>query len=576
MNFDSDEAVFALMARHMLQGQFTPVVYGTEHLGSIESILSAGAMAIAGPSVPVFRSSAVALMIIFLILSAVYVSRHWGLRVAFLATTFLALPGFHVLEWTFQPIGDYAVMLATGMAILLLAERFPPAGPKRLGVILAVGLLAGLGLWSNQMEVVFLAAAFLPLGLGSAEWKTIRGKAAGIGHNLTKMPEAWIFGVATFLAGLLAVAAFFISGCEPSWRFARVQWGAKLLLAAVVVLLTALAFLVSTRRQQRIGEGLALALGALLGAAPLWVSWLTTELRPVNVIHRSCPTGIGNRGLLLMTQIFPALWGVPEVAQLRTQPLWALALWGLVIAFIALSLVWFIGSRWGLVKRVWCWAPALGDQAASVSLLILFASPVALSVLGSNTVDIYSVRHLIIAWLASAFIFGLALDRALSVRWRLGVAMGCLWIGWVALAALSTANGDWRVKFTPYARGDVDELVSILASQGVDLGYADYWGAYTLDYLSGERILIAPYDGIDRYPTYTKYVRGKDTIAFIFPAERSPDQASGLDGLASLLRLPNDVSGEGPASGYIVDGLSHSKLTTVLHTGTWEVWIVSR
>lgn len=576
MNFDSDEAIFALMARHILQGQFTPVVYGTEHLGSIESIISAGAMAIAGPSVPVFRSSAVALMIIFLILSAVYISRHWGLRVAFLATTFLALPGFHVLEWTFQPIGDYAVMLATGVAILLLAERLPQASPKRLGIILAIGLLAGLGLWSNQMEVVFLAAAFLPLGLRSEEWRIMRGKAAAVGRRLTKTPEAWVFGAATFLAGILVIAAFFVSGCEPSWRFAKVQWGAKLTLGAVVVLLTAIAFLVSKRKQERIGDGLVLTLGSLIGSAPLWASWLTSDLRPVNVIHRSCPTGVDSRLLLLLKQIFPALWGVPELALLRTQPVWVLTLWGLVIAFIALSIAWFLGSRWGVITRVWCWAPTLEGQAASLSVLVLFAGPIGLSVLGSNTVDIYSVRHLIIAWLASAIIFSLAIDRVLSVRWRLGVAIGCLWIGWLALAALSNANGHWRVKFTPYSTADVNQLVSTLAAQGVDSGYADYWGAYTVDYLSGERITIAPYNGIDRYRAYSEYVGGKDTIAFVFPTARAPKSGAGPRALADFLKLPNEFSGEGPAKSSIIQAVEVGTVRDFRTIGPWDVWIVSR
>ena len=38
-------------------------------------------------------------------------------------------------------------------------------------------------------------------------------------------------------------------------------------------------------------------------------------------------------------------------------------------------------------------------------------------------------------------------------------------------------------------------------------GYAEYWTAYKLTFLAQESIVVAPTDGIDRYPKYTEYVR---------------------------------------------------------------------
>ncbi len=133
MNFDSDEALFALMAKHMMHGFFSPVEYGTQHHGTLESLLSAGFMSLFGQSVPVFRLSAVVFMTTFLILAAYYFRTHWGKRVAFLATLFLAVPGFHILEWNYQPIGGYSVMMASGMGVLILADRIPSEGAWRRG-----------------------------------------------------------------------------------------------------------------------------------------------------------------------------------------------------------------------------------------------------------------------------------------------------------------------------------------------------------------------------------------------------------------------------------------------------------
>ncbi len=108
------------MAKHMLHGFSRPVEYGTQHHGTFKSLLSAGLMAIFGQACPCsdFLPSPYDRVPD---LAAYYFRTHWGYRVAFLATLFLAVPGFHVLEWNFQPIGGYSVMMACGMGALILS-----------------------------------------------------------------------------------------------------------------------------------------------------------------------------------------------------------------------------------------------------------------------------------------------------------------------------------------------------------------------------------------------------------------------------------------------------------------------
>jgi hypothetical protein len=36
---------------------------------------------------------------------------------------------------------------------------------------------------------------------------------------------------------------------------------------------------------------------------------------------------------------------------------------------------------------------------------------------------------------------------------------------------------------------------------------ADYWLSYKLTFLSGETLILAPSNGVDRYPPYTSFVR---------------------------------------------------------------------
>jgi hypothetical protein len=80
-NFDSDEAIFGLMALHTLQGHPPTYRYGIPYLGSVESLLSAGFMYLFGNSVLVFRVSTLLLFAIFLILHGILIHGLWGWQV---------------------------------------------------------------------------------------------------------------------------------------------------------------------------------------------------------------------------------------------------------------------------------------------------------------------------------------------------------------------------------------------------------------------------------------------------------------------------------------------------------------
>ena len=56
----------------------------------------------------------------------------------------------------------------------------------------------------------------------------------------------------------------------------------------------------------------------------------------------------------------------------------------------------------------------------------------------------------------------------------------------------------WYRKLQP----DTQSLATIecLKRNGIRGGYAEYWTAYKLTFLAEESIIIAPTDGIDRYP----------------------------------------------------------------------------
>ncbi len=209
-------------------------------------------------------------------------------------------------------------------------------------------------------------------------------------------------------------------------------------------------------------------------------------------------------------------------------------------------------------------------------MILLFSMSLALSIFGNNTIDVYSVRHLLITGVASAVMFALAIDGLIRFRRPLGILSGGFWLAVVAVSSLHMADPQWRVKFTPYDRASIDQLVTGLQAHGVDSGYADFWGAYTLDYLSGERIVVAPYNTGDRYPAYSEYISDQERVAFIFPAARSPVDTAGPRALADWLRLPNDFSGEGPAKDSIIHMVEASSVDAMFMVGPWAVWILDK
>ncbi len=153
---DSDEAVVGLMARHVLQGQFSTFYWGGGYGGTIESVLTA-------PIFFVFGSSWLALRIVPIILSGVAALVVWrigrrlyGEPAASVAGALLWVwPPFLVAHLTQQQSGFYASGLVFCTVLILLALRAAEA-PTRLRVG-TLGFVAGVALWNDVQLVTIIA-----------------------------------------------------------------------------------------------------------------------------------------------------------------------------------------------------------------------------------------------------------------------------------------------------------------------------------------------------------------------------------------------------------------------------------
>jgi hypothetical protein len=207
-------------------------------------------------------------------------------------------------------------------------------------------------------------------------------------------------------------------------------------------------------------------------------------------------------------------------------------------------------------------------------VLILFLLPIILGILGSNTVDIYSVRHLLVSWHASAIMFALFINEAIKRKPLPSWLIGLFWVLFVGLTNLMIASRNWNIKFTTYDEIAVNSLESHLGSQKVTEGYADYWGAFTLDFLTKERLTIAPYNGLNRIPSYSKAVIKASPITFIFPRDHAPT-GDNLDALCNHLSIEHVYSGEGPAKTEIIERCRSAVSVSRAEVAVWEVWIIT-
>ena len=162
--FNSDEAVVALMARHILQGERPLFFYGQAYMGSLDAWLVAGAFRVVGESV-------LAVRIVQIVIYALYLCSLWLLakdlftdrRVAPLVVALAAVPTVLVTTYTTASLGGYGEALVLGNLMLWLGYRIAWGDwhHRRLAWV-GLGLAAGLAFWTLGLAVIYL----VPVALG--------------------------------------------------------------------------------------------------------------------------------------------------------------------------------------------------------------------------------------------------------------------------------------------------------------------------------------------------------------------------------------------------------------------------
>ncbi len=289
--FNGDEAIVALMARHILQGERPVFFYGQAYLGATDAWLVALSFSIFGESVLAIRVVHIALfagvVLTTYLLAKRYLQSEWGARAAML---WMALPPTMLTLYTTATLGGYTETLLFGNILLLMItdEWLLAAGRWSVARWLLFGIVAGFAFYTFPLVLIYLVPiglwlfyqlrlkawrSYLIAGLamccgvaiGSAPWWLALIQSGGV--LLAEMTGAAVAGsvaAPSFIGSLgIRLINFWLFGLA-SWWGVRYPWSAELVLpvlgvVALVFYLGALGYAV--KRGARLLWGMIVTLG---------------------------------------------------------------------------------------------------------------------------------------------------------------------------------------------------------------------------------------------------------------------------------------------------------------------------
>jgi 4-amino-4-deoxy-L-arabinose transferase-like glycosyltransferase len=247
----------------------------------------------------------------------------------------------------------------------------------------------------------------------------------------------------------------------------------------------------------------------LIGSAPWWLYNLGHQWQSVQFLlggfqpaGGAQPVGTGDKLIGLLSFGLPAVTGVRFPWAVNLWPgLWAVP----VVTLYAVTLI--AAALSGRVRFLW----------------IMLAGFAAIFVLSSFGVDATG-RYLLPLIVPIAIIVAAQIQafRERS-RWAVGLLVVLVGVNLLGnITAMRSVPPGLTPQFDPATdfTNDFDQAaIDFLLQRGGSCGYATYWAAYRLDFLSRESVTLTPqlpykeslvYIDIDRYPAYTAAVEGAE------------------------------------------------------------------
>ncbi len=571
--FNSDEAVVALMARHILAGARPLFFYGQAYMGSLDAWLAAGAFTLFGEQVLAVRLVQVLLFVgylftLWLLGRSLFVDR----LTANLAIVLAAVPTVLVTTYTTVSLGGYAETLVLGNLILWLGYQvtWGKWGDHRWAWPV-LGLVSGLAFWTLALSVVYL----LPVGI-LIVWQAWQNRpGAGADNAFTyEQAKGWdqTRRINRLACWILALAGFFL-GSLP-WWYANLtgSW------AAMRVLVEASS--TQTSFGERLVSLLLLGLPAVAGMRFPWspefsplpvlflylvfylaiVFTLVTRILASAMLSGASPLSISGASPPGMTprHVAQGISIVPGHSSPQDDTF--------VIARRSLPKQSPSKPRWGLLRR---YAPRNDGPRAILSVAKDLGQPAeadhrehvegqdrSTQPLNSNRslapgagmlLLLYAVAFLVI-YLSTRFgidstgryllplnlllVYGAALFLAIAWRrkqvWGVAFLVLILALNAYEIARASISSDGLTTQFDPRTRFDNRHdaaLMDFLSQKGELRGYSNYWVSFRLAFLSEEELIYAPLlpykpdlsyaPGDNRYPAYAHAAAESPRVAYI-------------------------------------------------------------
>jgi 4-amino-4-deoxy-L-arabinose transferase-like glycosyltransferase len=203
--FNSDEAVVALMARHILHGKWPAFFYGQAYMGSLDASLVALGFSVFGQHVQVIRWIQVLLYAGAVVTGTWLAWRVTRSRVAAaVAGLLMAIPTVNVTLYTTVSLGGYGEALLLGQCLLLLTLAMLER-PRRPAVYAAWGALAGLGFWAFGLTLVYIVPSAIALVGHDSRSADRRGRVVGWAAAASAAAIGMIPWLAAAITGSLGV-----------------------------------------------------------------------------------------------------------------------------------------------------------------------------------------------------------------------------------------------------------------------------------------------------------------------------------------------------------------------------------
>ncbi len=492
---NSDEGTMAIMARNIAyRGAHPSMYYGQNYMGVIEAYLGAGIFHLfASPSLFALRLGVVLMVTLFLVSTYLQTCLLFTPKLAFVTIAFLSVGSIPFL--TRQTIatggssqtllfGSVAFLLVSWLALTYRRDTTRRMILKRLAAYAGLGLVVGLGLWSDMVVVPVFAMAGLLLILFC--WREL------------------------FTWGAIALLALALLGLQPLLRYDHAQG-----LNAWQILLE-------------------LAHGST-STAPTTLHGILHNIKATVLV--SIPTATGSS--------FCPVIELPNLGDNSPHSLpctIAHASWGGgYLLLLTIALLTTMATLWRIQYRnnkQLSGAEGRYAQVQRVSQLLLVGAALL-------TISVYTLSSGPVSWPSfhARYLIGLlittpaliepvwraASSRKMSSQWIertkmygsriLLVTVWCILLGGtvVAFSEVPEAQGATQQR---------NQLISSLLRIGANRIYTEYWACNDLAFASNERIICAVVDdnlqpSHNRVPGYYALVHADRSAAYVCPIDAS-------------------------------------------------------